>query len=130
MADERAPSAIDKKLGERVRARRLEIGMSQEQLADTLGITFQQVQKYEAGTTRLSAGRLYEVARLLNCDVRAFFDPIENEEVDLEPIVENTGKNVSELLQSYSKLEEPEIQLALLNLLRCLNDQRLDTSPR
>src|SRR5690606_1334161 len=55
VSDERAVGAVDRKLGERVRARRLEIGMSQERLAELLGVTFQQVQKYEKGVNRMAA---------------------------------------------------------------------------
>ena len=55
MNDERAATSIDRKLGQRVRSRRLEIGMSQERLAELLGVTFQQVQKYEEGANRIGA---------------------------------------------------------------------------
>jgi transcriptional regulator with XRE-family HTH domain len=70
----RAPSAVDLRIGERVRARRFEIGMSQEVLGDRLGITFQQVQKYEKGANRISASRLLDIATVLEMPVADFFE--------------------------------------------------------
>ncbi len=74
MSDERAANAVDKRLGERVRARRLELGMSQERLAEILGVTFQQVQKYERGVNRIAASRLYDLSAALNIPVSKFFE--------------------------------------------------------
>ncbi len=67
-------TSIDRRIGQRVKARRLEIGMSQESLADLLGVTFQQVQKYEKGVNRISASRLFECAAALNVPVGYFFE--------------------------------------------------------
>lgn len=72
MADERAAGATDRRLGERVRVRRLEIGMTQERLAELLGVTFQQVQKYEKGVNRVAVSRLLDIASALQlnaCDL-------------------------------------------------------------
>ncbi len=74
MTDERAANAIDKKLGQRVRTRRLEIGMSQERLAELLGVTFQQVQKYEKGVNRIAASRLHDIAASLDMPIARFFE--------------------------------------------------------
>jgi transcriptional regulator with XRE-family HTH domain len=74
MNDERAANAIDRKLGQRVRTRRLEIGMSQERLAEMLGVTFQQVQKYEKGVNRIAASRLHDIAAALDLPVARFFE--------------------------------------------------------
>jgi len=74
MNDERAANAIDKKLGQRVRTRRLEIGMSQEKLAELLGVTFQQVQKYEKGVNRIAASRLHDIAASLDVPIAKFFE--------------------------------------------------------
>lgn len=74
MSDERAANAVDKKLGQRVRTRRLEIGMSQEKLAELLGVTFQQVQKYEKGVNRIAASRLFDIAAALDMPVSRFFE--------------------------------------------------------
>jgi transcriptional regulator with XRE-family HTH domain len=74
MNDERAANAIDRKIGQRVRSRRLEIGMSQERLAELLGITFQQVQKYEKGVNRIAASRLFDIASALQQPVAKFYE--------------------------------------------------------
>jgi transcriptional regulator with XRE-family HTH domain len=76
MNDERAANAVDRKLGQRVRSRRLEIGMSQERLAELLGVTFQQVQKYEKGVNRIAASRLYDISSALDVPVARFFENI------------------------------------------------------
>lgn len=68
------PNPIDKHVGSRIRMRRLMLGMSQEKLADSLGITFQQVQKYEKGTNRISASRLQQASHILDVSVSFFFD--------------------------------------------------------
>src|SRR5207302_4903272 len=67
---------IDIQVGNRVRIRRMLIGMSQERLGDLLGLTFQQVQKYEKGVNRIGAGRLFEVARILNVPVDFFYEGV------------------------------------------------------
>lgn len=74
MNDERAANAIDKKIGQRVRTRRLEIGMSQERLAELLGVTFQQVQKYEKGVNRIAASRLHDIALSMDMPIAKFFE--------------------------------------------------------
>jgi transcriptional regulator with XRE-family HTH domain len=74
MNDERAANAVDRKVGQRVRSRRLEIGMSQERLAELLGVTFQQVQKYEKGVNRIAVSRLWAIAAALELPVARFFD--------------------------------------------------------
>jgi transcriptional regulator with XRE-family HTH domain len=74
MNDERSANVIDRRLGQRLRARRLEIGLSQERLAEILGLTFQQVQKYEKGVNRIAASRLFEIANALDVPAQFFFD--------------------------------------------------------
>lgn len=74
MTDERSANAVDRRLGQRVRTRRLEIGMSQERLAELLGVTFQQVQKYEKGVNRIAASRLFDIAGALELPVARFFE--------------------------------------------------------
>jgi transcriptional regulator with XRE-family HTH domain len=76
MNDERAANAIDRKLGQRVRSRRLELGMSQERLAELLGVTFQQVQKYEKGVNRIAASRLHAIAAALEMPVARFYEGV------------------------------------------------------
>jgi transcriptional regulator with XRE-family HTH domain len=68
------PNPIDKHVGSRVRMRRMTVGLSQEKVAHALGLTFQQVQKYEKGTNRISSSRLHQLARILEVPVPFFFD--------------------------------------------------------
>src|ERR1044071_7122837 len=68
------PNPIDVRVGARLRLRRNMIGLSQEKLGEALGLTFQQVQKYERGTNRIGASRLYELSRILDVPVSFFFD--------------------------------------------------------
>ena len=70
----RSPHAIDAYVGERLRLRRTLLGMSQEALGDELNLSFQQVQKYERGTNRISASRLYELGRILDVPVSYFYE--------------------------------------------------------
>ena len=76
----RDPNYIDVHVGSRLRMRRQIISMSQEKLGELLGITFQQVQKYEKGTNRISASRLFYAAKILGVPVQAFFEDLPNVE--------------------------------------------------
>ncbi|MEM7692900.1 MAG: helix-turn-helix transcriptional regulator [Pseudomonadota bacterium] len=72
--NQRSANSVDSHVGSRVRLRRLELGLSQEKLADQLGITFQQVQKYERGTNRIGASRLHQIAIVLDAPITYFFE--------------------------------------------------------
>ncbi|HEY3797252.1 MAG TPA: helix-turn-helix domain-containing protein [Caulobacteraceae bacterium] len=72
--DSRLPNPVDLHVGARIRMRRRMQGVSQEKLADALGLTFQQVQKYERGANRVSASKLYEIAATLRAPISYFFD--------------------------------------------------------
>jgi transcriptional regulator with XRE-family HTH domain len=71
-------NSVDVHVGQRLRVRRSLLGLSQEKLADAIGLTFQQVQKYERGMNRISAGRLYQFARILDVPVAYFFEQLGN----------------------------------------------------
>jgi transcriptional regulator with XRE-family HTH domain len=74
MLAKKAPNPTDKHVGSRVRMRRMMLGMSQEKLGDALGLTFQQVQKYEKGTNRIGASRLQQISHILQVQVSFFFE--------------------------------------------------------
>jgi transcriptional regulator with XRE-family HTH domain len=74
MLAKKAPNPTDKHVGSRVRMRRMMLGMSQEKLGDALGLTFQQVQKYEKGTNRIGASRLQQISQILQVPVSFFFE--------------------------------------------------------
>src|SRR5215468_3921888 len=77
-AAKKAPNPTDRHVGSRVRMRRIMLAMSQEQLAETLGLTFQQVQKYEKGANRIGAGRLQQISQILQVPVAFFFEGAPN----------------------------------------------------
>src|SRR5262245_39728686 len=70
----KAPNPIDKHVGSRVRMQRMMVGMSQEKLGNALGLTFQQVQKYEKGTNRIGASRVQQISQILQVPVAYFFE--------------------------------------------------------
>jgi transcriptional regulator with XRE-family HTH domain len=74
MSSKNNAAELEVQIGERIRSRRIRAGVSQENLGKPLGITFQQIQKYEKGTNRVSAGRLLKIAEVLECDVMDFFE--------------------------------------------------------
>lgn len=85
----RGTKPVDKHVGARVRMRRMMLGMSQETLGDALGVTFQQVQKYEKGTNRIGASRLQDIANFLKVPVTFFFEDQE------PPVPENIPANAT-----------------------------------
>jgi transcriptional regulator with XRE-family HTH domain len=78
MAVKKVPNPTDKHVGARVRMRRMMLSMSQQKLGDALGLTFQQVQKYEKGTNRIGASRLQHIAQILQVPVSFFFEGAPN----------------------------------------------------
>jgi transcriptional regulator with XRE-family HTH domain len=82
------PSPVDIHVGSRVRLRRTLLGMSQEKLGTAVGLTFQQIQKYERGANRIGASRLYDMSRVLDVTVQFFFDemPVEPEAEGYQPL--------------------------------------------
>ncbi|MEX6506817.1 helix-turn-helix domain-containing protein [Jiella sp. M17.18] len=82
MTKTESDDAADIMIGKRIRARRLALGMSQTALGEALGVTFQQVQKYEKGANRVPAGRLQRMAEIFRVPIAYFFDPASAEKVD------------------------------------------------
>jgi transcriptional regulator with XRE-family HTH domain len=78
MMAKKAPNPVDRHVGSRVRMRRMMLSMSQEKLGDALGLTFQQVQKYEKGTNRIGASRLQQISHILQVPVAFFFEGAPN----------------------------------------------------
>src|SRR2546423_4748439 len=75
----RSTAAVDDHVGARIRERRIMLGLSQQQLAQMIGVTYQQAHKYERGLNRISAGRLYEIAQVLSVPVSWFFEGLASE---------------------------------------------------
>lgn len=109
------PHPVDIHVGERVRARRLLAGLSQDAFAKKLNITFQQVQKYEKGTNRISASRLYKMATILNVPIDYFF-----EDLGQATLPEAMRREGLELVRAFNKVEEPRTRKQILSLLSSL----------
>ena len=126
MSDERAANAVDKKVGQRVRSRRLEIGMSQERLAELLGVTFQQVQKYEKGVNRIAVGRLLDIANALEISASRFFDGLERRGVaeDGQDYVNDAlaTPEGAQLMALFATIKSQKIRRKVLELVRTLAD--------
>src|SRR3981081_4850695 len=75
----RSTAGIDERVGARVRERRIMLGLTQQQLAELLGVTYQKAHKYERGINRVSAGRLYEIAQVLSVPIGYFFDGLDGQ---------------------------------------------------
>jgi transcriptional regulator with XRE-family HTH domain len=132
MNDERAANAVDRKLGQRVRARRLEIGMSQERLAELLGVTFQQVQKYEKGVNRIAASRLFDIAGALDMTIARFFEGISGKAGG----VAESGKDYvadalatpegSQLMSLFATIKSQKVRRRVVELVRALVEDGSD----
>ena len=132
---DRSPNPIDVHVGLQVRLRRKELKISQEKLAETLGLTFQQVQKYERGTNRISASKLYEIARSLRVSIAWFFeglsDPQEGRgkggvDYDMAPTTQSflmTPEGI-DLANLFPKIEHPRVRRRLVDLVRSLTEAR------
>ena len=96
----RSPSPVDVHVGERVRLRRKLLGMTQTDLGDAIGLTFQQVQKYERGVNRISASRLCELSRVLDVPINYFFEDMPPEVAAISPAPKGRGK--AKKLPSYA----------------------------
>ena len=127
-SDDRAPNPVDLHVGARVRMRRRLRGVSQEKLADSLGLTFQQVQKYERGANRISASKLYEIAASLQTPVGYFFeglvDPadVEGAEGGSEQVVHDflmTAEGL-ELASLFPRLRRGRLRRRFLDLVRAI----------
>lgn len=126
----KSPNPVDKHVGGRVRMRRMMIGMSQERLGDSLGITFQQVQKYEKGTNRIGASRLQQIAKTLGVSVSFFFEGAPNLDQSEEGFAETASPPyVSEFLSSaeglsltraFTKIRDARVRRRIVELVETL----------
>jgi len=135
------PSPIDVHVGSRIRLRRTLLGMSQEKLGDALGLTFQQVQKYERGVNRVGASRLFDISRVLDVPISFFFDdmPEGMNEMPMsgprgrshgfaeaqEPFGvglddQLTKRETLELVRAYYRITEPTVRKRMFDLIKSL----------
>jgi transcriptional regulator with XRE-family HTH domain len=111
---------IDRHVGARVRERRIMLGLTQQQLADLIGVTYQQAHKYERGINRVSAGRLFEIARVLSVPVSHFFEGLDSE---TGPTANPRERMCLELARNFAQISNERHQEALSQLARALATQ-------
>jgi transcriptional regulator with XRE-family HTH domain len=128
------PHPVDVYVGSRVRQRRTLLGLSQEKLGDAIGLTFQQVQKYERGANRIGASRLYELAQILDVPVAFFYEDLPQSMADM--VVDSTTGAVEdaetyeqdpmakretlELVRAYYKVKDARVRRRLFDLTKAL----------
>lgn len=111
---------VDDHVGARIRLRRTLLGLTQEQLAEMLAISYQQIQKYETGTNRVSAGRLFEIAQRLETDISYFFDGLDPSLAPRE--LPHGGRNrvAIDLVRNFLAITNEDQRTALANLVKTL----------
>lgn len=130
---------IDIYVGSRVRLRRAILGLSQEKLADELGVTFQQIQKYERGLNRISASRLWHLALVLGVSVNFFFENMEEESQSSSPVSYGAGfseeapssfaddilgrKDLLELIRHYVRITDPKVAKNVVDLVKSITPE-------
>jgi len=130
------PNPIDVHVGRRVRLRRTLLGLSQEKLGEALGLTFQQVQKYERGANRVGASRLFDLSRVLDVPVSFFFDDMSDDVSRRSPRLmvaglaedpaddpgadQMTKRETLELVRAYYRITDPRVRRRVLDLAKAL----------
>jgi len=133
MPEKKKPNPIDIHVGSRVRLRRTMLGMSQEKLGEHLGITFQQIQKYEKGANRIGASRLQQIARVLNTPVAFFFEDAPGHQPPAPGFAEAESPDYvvdflssSEGLQlnrAFVKIKDAKVRRKIVEMVRALADE-------
>ena len=126
MSENKLPSGIDRVVGQRVRWRRRELKLTQERLGELLNLTFQQVQKYEKGVNRISAGRLFEIASVLGVPITYFYEGAEGFVEHENAQAAEDGKahapvmnsETLELIAAFQKIEDNSLRKSLLGTVR------------
>lgn len=125
------PDPIDVHVGSRVRLRRTLLGLSQQKLGDALGLTFQQIQKYERGANRIGASRLYRLSRILDVDVTYFYEDMPAEvKKGTKGLAEAAGKDFEaerlskretlELVRAYYRVTDRKIRKRIFELIKAI----------
>ena len=117
-------ATLDRHVGERIRHRRAEMGLTQEDLGRILQISYQQIQKYETGANRISAGRLFEVGRVLTVEMSYFFDGYDGAKPSSALPHGGHNRAAIELVRNFLELRDETLRNAVTTLLRALRDQQ------
>ena len=127
LANQRSANSVAGHVGARVRIRRLELGLSQEKLAEQLGITFQQVQKYERGTNRIGASRLHQISLVLDVPITYFFDGATDESVDTNRTASSLSSALTDpvtmrLLRAFSTINDPQMRMRAVGIIEAISE--------
>ena len=128
-------NSVDEYVGAKLKLKRSSIGITQNELGDMVGVTFQQIQKYEKGANRIGAGKLYEFSKILNVPINYFFDGFDDSKLDkavLEPKQQQTifesfnlpDKEINLLLKFYSRINDKKIRNSVINLAKSLSSKK------
>ena len=120
---------VDQHVGERIRQRRILLGYTQEQLADALNISYQQVQKYETGANRVSSGRLFHIAQRLEVSVGYFFESLEQRAgTDAATLGQNGSyRHIIDLVRYFQAIDDSDVRSSVLSLVKSLGRESADT---
>jgi transcriptional regulator with XRE-family HTH domain len=127
MDHDHVPNPVDRHVGLRMRMRRKELGLSQERLAEAVGLTFQQIQKYERAANRISASKLWELSRALKTGVGYFYEGLA--ELEAESGSQNSihdfllAPDGMELVTHFPRIANPRLRRRVLELVRALSAQ-------
>jgi transcriptional regulator with XRE-family HTH domain len=114
---QRGVQEADKVMGQRIKARRNEQGMSQEELGDALGVSFQQVQKYEKGANRVSTGRLVQICQKLQCSISDLAEGLSGKDAKITAASQfAASRDGVAIILAMSKIEDLEVRRQLINL--------------
>ncbi len=114
------PQDVDRYVGARMRERRIMLGLTQQQMAELIGVTYQQAHKYEKGINRIAGGRLYQIAKALGVDVSYFYEGIDGRPEDFKPTPQQ--RLLLELARNFTALPSRRHQEAICGLVRALVD--------
>ena len=115
---------IESHVGQRIRERRTMLGLTQQQLADLIGVTYQQAHKYERGINRVSAGRLYEISQVLGIEISYFYEGLDSVEDEMT----ERQRMCLDIARNFSRIKNEKYQDALSMLCRVLSD-KAETEP-
>lgn len=123
-------SEVDRRVGDRIRRRRILMGLTQDQLGEALGISYQQIQKYETGANRVSAGRLYLIADRLDVSPGWFFDPVKSDASsdDFDEI--GSSRLLMEFVRSFARIHDDRLKSVLVALVRAMAEEDHETGHR
>lgn len=115
-------SEVDRLVGDRIRRRRILMGLTQDQLGESLGISYQQIQKYETGANRVSAGRLYLIASRLDVSPGWFFDPVKSDASSDDFDELGSSRLLMEFVRSFARIKDERLKSVLVSLVRAMAD--------